>query len=207
MLLAFDEGLRIEAQEFAQTTQELGGAVQSDGRLQIRTLQRLAEKASELPIHADVHIGIDQPRHILKMAAQGKRQIDFRADALDQATDLSQIARHVEGAVARSDDVDPRLLPLLAWSARGDFLLAVLRPQPRHGSIGALPLIFIDGARQESLDIRAFRRHAPADHLGDRTRHHHRRQVGVQGLVGALHGAFGTMLAKLFFGQPGHDDG
>ena len=38
VLFSFDEGLWIEAKQFAQRAQEFGGAVQANGRLQIRAL-------------------------------------------------------------------------------------------------------------------------------------------------------------------------
>jgi hypothetical protein len=50
------------------------------------------------------------------------------------------------------------------------------RSTASHRAVGALPLILVDGARQEALDIRAFGRHAAADHLGDRAGDHDRRQ-------------------------------
>jgi hypothetical protein len=40
----------------------------------------------------------------------------------------------------------------LAASALAPFLAPNSRPEPDHGAVGALPLIFIDGARQEALD-------------------------------------------------------
>ena len=115
----------------------------------------------------------------------------------DQAPDLGKIGRHVEGAVDRADDVDARLLAFLARLAVRHFLQAVLAPQPGHRAVGALPLIFVDGARQEALDVGAFRRDAAADHLGDRSGHDHRRQIGIERAVRALHRAFGALLAQV----------
>ena len=49
---------------------------------------------------------------------------------------------------------------------------AVLLPQPEHRAVGRLPLIFVDGARQEAQDAGALGRDAAADHLGDRSGDH-----------------------------------
>ena len=78
---------------------------------------------------------------------------------------------------------------------------AELRPQPGHGAVGALPLVLVDGARQEALDVGAFGRHAAADHLGDRAGDDDRRQVGIERRVGALHRAFGAVAAEFLLGQ------
>ena len=123
-----------------------------------------------------------------------KRRISARSDA------------GVEGAVDRADDVDARLLAFLARLALGNFLAAVLRPQPEHGAVGALPLILVDGARQEALDVGAFGRHAAADHLGDRAGDDDGGQVRIERLVRAAHRAFGARLAELFLGESGDDD-
>src|SRR5208282_6587508 len=55
-----DERLRIEAEQFAELAQEFGGAVQPDWRLQIGTLERLAQHATEFAVHADVNVGVDE---------------------------------------------------------------------------------------------------------------------------------------------------
>jgi hypothetical protein len=47
-----------------------------------------------------------------------------------------------------------------------------------------------------------FRRHAAADHLGDRTRHHHRRQFGVERAVRTLHAPFRAFAPQLLFAKP-----
>ena len=60
VLLALDERLGIEARQFAERAQELRRRMQPDRRLQIGPLQRLAEHAAELAVHADVDVGIDQ---------------------------------------------------------------------------------------------------------------------------------------------------
>ena len=92
-------------------------------------------------------------------------------------------------------------------SAWGRALLrAELAPQPRHRAVGALPLVLVDRPRQESLDIRALRRHAAADHLGDGSGDDDAGEIGVEGRVGALHRAFGAVAAKLLLREAGHDD-
>jgi hypothetical protein len=83
---------------------------------------------------------------------------------------------------------------------------AVLLPQPQQRAVGALPLVLVDGARQEALDVGALGRNPAADHLGDRAGHDHRGQLGIEHLVGPAHGALGALLAQLFLGQPGDDD-
>ena len=109
VLLALDERLGIDAQQFAELAQEFRGRVQADRRLQIRPLQRLAQHPAEFAVHADVDVGIDELRNIGQMAAEREHHVDFGADALDQPADFGEVGRHVEGAVDRPDDVDPRL--------------------------------------------------------------------------------------------------
>ncbi|MEZ5800539.1 MAG: hypothetical protein R3D29_08780 [Nitratireductor sp.] len=43
-----------------------------------------------------------------------------------------------------------------------------------------MPLILIDGAWQETLDVRAFRRHATTNHLGNGTGDDHGRQMRIK---------------------------
>ena len=87
-----------------------------------------------------------------------------------------------------------------------NLLRAVFLPQPDDGAVGALPLILVDGARQEPLDVGSLRRHAAADHLGDRTGHDHRRQIGIEHPMRALHRAFGAGLAEFLLAEPGDHD-
>jgi hypothetical protein len=176
--------------------------------LQVRRLERFAEHATELTVHAHVHVGIHEARHISQVRAQREHHVDVGADAFDQAPDLVQIAGRIERAIDRTDDVHPRLgaggtLGLVRTHA---LLEAVLRPQPEHGAIGALPLVFVDRARQEALDARTLRRHAAADHLGDGAGDHDRRQFRVERLVRPRHGRFGAFAAQLLFAEAGHDD-
>ena len=79
-------------------------------------------------------------------------------------------------------------------------LHAVLLPQPVHGAVGALPLIFVDGARQEALQVGTFGRYAAANHFGNGASHHHGGQVGVECGVRTAHGALCAFAAQLFFG-------
>ena len=50
-----------------------------------------------------------------------------------------------------------------------------LGPNSRHSQVSErsarLPLVLVDRARQEALELGALRRDAAADHLGDRARH------------------------------------
>mmetsp|Transcript_53735 Transcript_53735/g.126562 ORF Transcript_53735/g.126562 Transcript_53735/m.126562 type:complete len:240 (-) Transcript_53735:1002-1721(-) len=170
VLFALDEGLGVQLQQPAQLAQKGGGAVQPDRRLQPGPLQRFAQQLAELAVQADVDVGVGQLLHIGQVAAQRERHVDLGTDAFDQPTDLVQVARAVELAIAGADQVDARLHACGSFSkglARRDVAQAVLGPQPVHRAVGALPLVFIDGARQEARDRRALRRHATADHLGD----------------------------------------
>ena len=123
------------------------------------------------------------------------RRISARSDA------------RVEGAVDRPDDVDTRLLAGRARLALRHLLQTELGPQPVHRPIGALPLVLVDGARQESLDVGAFGRHAAADHLGDRACDDDCRQIGIERLMRPLHRLLGAFLAQLLLGKPGDHDG
>ena len=206
VLLALDERLGIDTGQFAQRAQEARGAVQADRRLQVGPVERLAQQPAELAIHADVDVGIGQLLDVGQVRAQREHHVDVAADALDQPLDLGQVARHVEGAVARPDDVDARPFAVGARLALGNMAQPVLGPQPVQRAIGALPLVFVNRARQETLDVAALGCDTAADHLGDRAGDNHRRQVGVEHLVRAAHGALGALLPEFLFGQTGDDD-
>ena len=201
VLLALDERLGIDAEQFAELAQEFGGRVQADRRLQIRPLQRLAQHPAEFAVHADIDVGVDELWDIREVAAERKHHVDFGADALDQPANFGEIGRHVEGAVDRPDDIDPRLDAVGARLALRDFLDAVFFPEPDDGAVGALPLVLVDGARQEALDIGSLRRDAAADHLGDRAGDHDRRQIRIEHAMRALHRAFGAGLAEFFLAE------
>ena len=207
MLFALDKGLGVQAQQFAQRSQKFGGAVQANGRLQVGALQRLAQHAAKFAVHADVYVRLHQARHVGQVAAQREHHIDLGANALHHAADLGQVAGRIEGAVARANDVDARLLAGLAVGkrgARGHITQAVLLPQPEHGAVGALPLVFVNRARQKALDVGALGRHTAANHFSNRAGHHHRGQVGVKRSVGPAHGALGAFTPELFFSKTGH---
>ena len=89
--------------------------VEADRRLQVGTIERLAERAAEFTVQADIDLGVRQSRHVLDMAAERKHHIDVRSNALDQPADFGDVGRHVEDAVGRTDDVDPRLYPSRPW--------------------------------------------------------------------------------------------
>ena len=120
--------------------------MQANGCLQVRAIQRLTQHAAKLAVHANIDVGFYQLRHLGQMAAQGEHHVDIGANALHQATDFCQIAGAVESAVARPNDVHTRFFALFA-NTLGHFFHAVLGPQPVHGAVGALPLVFVDGAR------------------------------------------------------------
>ena len=209
MTLAFNEGLGVEVEQFAEFSQKLGRAVQPDGGLQVRTLQRLAQHATEFAVHANVDIGFNQSRYIGQVTAQRKDHVDLGANTLHQTTNFRQVAGRVEGAVARANDVDARLFASRSLGKRlacRHLAQAILAPQPVHGSIGALPLVFIDGAGQEPLDVGALGCDAAPDHLGDGAGHHHSRQLRVEGGMGALHGPFGALTSELLLRQSGDHD-
>ena len=112
------------------------------------------------------------------MAAQGKHHIDVSANALHQAANFGQVAGAVERTVARTNDVDAGFFTLFA-NTFGHFFHAVLGPQPVHGAVGTLPLVFIDGARQKAHQVGALGGHATTNHFGDRASDDHSWQVGV----------------------------
>ena len=60
VFLALDERLGIESEQFAQRSQELGGAVQADGSLKPGTLQSLAEQLAVLTVQADIRVRIGE---------------------------------------------------------------------------------------------------------------------------------------------------
>ena len=100
------------------------------------------------------------------MAAQGEYHVDVCAYALHHATDFGQIAGAVECAVARADDVDARLLAFFANTLR-HFFHAVFGPQPEHGAVGTLPLVFVNRARQKAHQIGTLGGDTTADHFGN----------------------------------------
>ncbi len=207
MLLLLDKGLGIQLQQLAEGPQELGRAVQTDRGLEKGPLERLAEAAPELAVHADVDLCIDQLGHPIEMTAEREDLIDGRPDPFHETPDLGEIRRGVEGPVNGPDDVYAWGLARLARLGLGHpaFLQAVLTPQPVHGAIGALPLILVDGARQETMDVGPFGRHAAADHLGDRAGDHHGGTLWIQGRVGVTHRRLGPLLAQLLLAQTGDD--
>ena len=208
VLFARDEGLRVKAQDLAQLAQELGGRMQPDGRLQVGAVQRLAQLAAEFAVHADVGFGIGQLRHVGEVAAEREAHVHLGTDAFDKAADLGKVGGRVERAVDGADDVDARAFALLARLGRWHLLLldAEFRPQPVQRAVGGLPLVLVDGARQEALDAGALRCHAAADHLGDGTGNDDARHGRVQRLVRPAHRALGAMLAQFLFRQAGDHD-
>ena len=136
-----------------------------------------------------------------------EHHVDLGTDTFDQAPDFGEIRRRVEGAVYRPDDIHPRLLTGRARLALGNLLQTEFGPQPVQRPIGALPLVLVDGARQEALDVGAFGRHTAADHFRDRAGDDDRRKIGIERLVRPLHRLLGAFLAELLLGKPGDHDG
>jgi hypothetical protein len=137
-----------------------------------RACQHFAQAPPELAIHADVDVRVHEVAHLGQVAAQRHHHVDLAADAFDEAADLGE----VEGML-NVPYIGPRMLTrgaraLLALLLGRHPALghAELGEDPGHRAVGAFPLVLVDGARQEALDGRALRRHAPADHLGDGAR-------------------------------------
>ena len=208
MLLARDEGFRVDARKLSEFAQEGGGREDADRRLQVRSVELLAERPAEFPVEADVEVGVGQARNVLDMGPKREGQVDLAADALDDAPDLVEVRGHVERAVDRPDDVDPWLgaLGLRRLAAGLGLLGPELVPQPRDGAVGRLPLVLVDGAGQEAQQVRAFGRDPAADHLGDRARHDYGRHVGVLRGAGAAQGALGAGHRQLVLRKAGNDD-
>ena len=141
------------------------------------------------------------------MAAQGEHHVDLGTNAFDQTANFSQVTGTVERAIRRANDVDAWLLASGSFTERlacRNFAQAVFTPQPIHGAVGTLPLVFVNGARQEALNVGALWRDATTNHLGNRTRHDDSRQVRIQGGMRTLHRTFGAFTAQLLFGQASH---
>ena len=114
MLLSLDERFRINSGQFAQRAQEVGRREKPDRRLQVRTVKLLAKLAAELTVHTDIYVSVGEASDVVYVRAEREGEIDFAADAFDQATDFREVRRHVERAVDGTDDVDARLLAFLA---------------------------------------------------------------------------------------------
>jgi hypothetical protein len=180
------------------------------GGLEIGPIQGLAEGAPEFTIETDVGLGIRQTRDLGQVRTQGEGQIDLGADALDQTTDLGDVRPAIEATVAGPDQVHARPVGAPGWPRPPGAAASLgpkLVPEPGHRPIGGLPLVLVDGARQEAPDLPIIRHHAPANHLGDGARDHHRRQGLIQAGVGALQGLFGAGLAEFFLAEAGDHDG
>ena len=154
----------------------------ADRRLQIRPAKRLTQKSAKFPVHADIRVGIAERGDVSKMRAQREGHVDLSTDAFDEAADLGDVGRHIEGAIDRANDIDPRLGALFAFARLGRFAFAggKFRPQPLQRTIGTLPLILINGARQETLNIGAFGRDPATNHLSDGAGDHNGRQVWIE---------------------------
>ncbi len=181
----------------------------ADRRLQVGLAQNLAQTAAELAVHADVDVGVHKVAHLGQVRAKRHHHVDLGADAFDQAPDLVQVGRHIEGAVHRPEDVHAGGIALFAFLLGRHPALghAELGEDPGHRPVGAFPLILVDGARQEALDIGTLRRDATADHLGDGSGHHHCGKGGIECAPGPLHRAFGAVAAQLFLAETRCDDG
>ena len=208
MFFALDEGLGVKSEQLAKAAQELRGAFETNRRLQIGLAENLCQVAAEFAVHHHVHIGIHQVADLAQMGAKGEHHVHLGADPLNQTANLMQIRGHVEGAIHRPQDVDPRLRPFGAQTlARHPaFGHAVFGEKPGHRAVGALPLVFVDGARKEALQVRALRRHAAADHLGNRAGDDDRGQKRIERLPRPAHRALGALAAEFSLAQARDDD-
>ena len=95
--------------------------------------------------------------------------VDLGTDTFDQTANFGQIAGHVKCAIHWPQNIDAWFCALVALCLGGHaaFGHAKFGKQPRHGAISGLPLIFVDGAGQEPLDIGALGRYAAANHFGN----------------------------------------
>ena len=205
LFLAGDERLRVEAGELAELAQEIRCREDAHRRLQVRFAQLLAQLAAELAVQTDVDVGFGEVRYFLEVRAQREHHVHLAADPFHQAADLGEVGRHVEGAVDRADQVDPRLGLRRARLALGLGITEFV-PQPDHRALGALPLVLVDGAGDEAPEVGAFRRDAAADHFGDAAGDHHRRHRLVAGAGGAAHRPLGAGHREIVLRQTGHDD-
>ena len=92
--LGFDERLRIDADQLAELAQEARGGKDPDRSLKVGLTELLAELAPELPVEADIDLGVGQPGYILDMRSEREREVHLAADAFDDAADLGEVGRH-----------------------------------------------------------------------------------------------------------------
>ena len=208
MLFPFDERLGVQPQQFAQLAQEFRRGIKAEWGLQVRLAQHLRQTPAKFAVHADIHIGIHQIAHFGDMRAQRHDHVDDSADPLDQPANLMQVRRHVKRAIHRPKDVDARGITVLALFLGRHPALghAEFSENPGHRPVRRFPLILVNGAGQEPLDIGALWSHTPADHLGNRSGHNHGRQGRVQHLPGAFHRLLSAR-PHLGFAQTRHDNG
>ena len=141
------------------------------------------------------------------MSAKGHHHIDLSPNAFDQTADFSKVARHVECAIHRAQNIDTGFRILFAFFLRRHTALghSEFGEDPRHGPVGGFPLILINGARQKTLNIRSLRGHSATDHFGDGSGDDHRWKCGIKRAPCPFHRAFGAVATKLFLAQPCHD--
>ena len=103
------------------------------------------------------------------MGTQWHNHVYLCADPFDKAADLGQIGWHVKRAIHRPKDIDAGggTFGALFLGGHPAFGHAKFRENPRHRTVRRFPLILVNGARQEPLDIGALRRHTATDHLGN----------------------------------------
>ena len=173
--------------------------------MQIRLAQHLRQTAPKFAVHADIDIRIHQIAHFSDMRAQRHDHIHSRTNPLDQPANFMQVGWHIERAIHRPKDVDAGGLAFvpLFLGRHPAFGHAKFGENPGHRPVGTFPLILINRAGQEPLDIGALRGDTPANHLGNRTRDDNSRQGRIQHLPGAFHRLFSAR-PHLRLAQSGH---
>ena len=203
-LLAFYERFGIQPQFRPQRAQEACGRFHAHRGLEERPVERLAQGAAIFAVEADIGIGIRQVPDLGQRGAEREFKVDLGPQPLDQTADLGKVRRHVEHAIGGTDDIDARPLAVLALARA--VLAAKFGPQPQQRTVGALPLVLINGARQKPLEVGSLRGQPPADHLGDGAGDDHRGPCGIERLARSRQRLLGPVLAQFLFGQAGDAD-
>ena len=142
-----NKGLGIDLQELSEHSQEFGGAVETNRRLQVGFIERLTELPTKLTIHANVDCRVVELGNVVKMAAKREDEIDLDADSGEKSLNLGKIRPRVEVTVGGANNIDLLCGGFFGFLF-GFFLLSrtVLLPKPDECSIGALPLIFVNSS-------------------------------------------------------------